>query len=81
MLPLLAKASATTTTMSTITIPTAFDSTVLPKWAQQYPQVVDRCRHDLAYRCRVCEVSSRAAIDALKHEAGVKIFRPLRPKK
>lgn len=36
------------------TIPTNFDPAGLPAWAQRYPQVVARCRNDLAYRCDVC---------------------------
>lgn len=43
----------------TTTIPTDFDPTALPKWAQQNPAVVARCKTDLAYRCNVCAARTR----------------------
>ena len=43
----------------TTTIPTAFDPTALPAWAQRIPAVVARCKTDLPYRCNVCAAKTR----------------------
>ena len=43
----------------TSTIPTEFDPTALPKWAQRIPAVVEKCRTNLAYRCDVCSAKTR----------------------
>ena len=43
----------------TTTIPTEFDPTALPAWAQRNPAVVARCKTDLPYRCNVCAAKTR----------------------
>lgn len=43
-----------------ITIPTPFDPSTLPAWAQRYPAVVALARRDLGYRCDLANGRSSA---------------------
>lgn len=51
------------------TIPTEFDPKALPKWAQQNPAVVEKCRTDLAYRADVCSAVTEAFRKFLARQA------------
>lgn len=41
-----------------VTIYVSFDQTILPEWAQKFPNVVSLCERDLVYRCRVFEAET-----------------------
>lgn len=53
----------------TTTIPTAFDPTALPKWAQQNPAVVALSKTNYAYRCNVCAAKTSAMRRLLTKQA------------
>lgn len=55
--------------MPTKTIPIAFDPESLPAWAQRYPEVIELCKRDLAYRVRVCEADSASMRKLLRRLA------------
>ena len=42
--------------MQAQTIEIEFKPSDLPKWAQKHPEVVERCRVDLSFRCNVYDV-------------------------
>ena len=51
------------------TIATTFDPKTLPAWAQRIPEVVARCKADLAYRCDVCAATTAAIRKLLTKQA------------
>ena len=53
----------------TTTIPTEFDPTALPAWAQRIPAVVEKCKTNLAYRCDVCGAVTEALRKFLARQA------------
>ena len=56
----------------TTTIPTEFDPTALPAWAQRIPAVVARCETDLGYRCNVCSAKTRFMRRLLTDQARIR---------
>lgn len=57
------------------TIINSFSKSDMPRWAQNDPAVVDKCKADLAFRANVCAVKNLSGIGAkqvanqLKREA------------
>ena len=53
----------------TTTIPTVFDPTTLPAWAQRNPAVVALSKTNYAYRCDVCAAQTEAMRKLLARQA------------
>ena len=51
------------------TIVVKFDASDLPRWAQNDPAVVNKCKNDLAFRCNVHDAKTATMKALLKKEA------------
>lgn len=53
------------------TIETSFDMSSLPRWARNYPAVIERCKNNLSYRANVHSATTKQMRDFLKREVGI----------
>lgn len=48
------------------TIDVKFEKSDLPKWAQNHPQVLDRCKNDYTFRCNVMKADAAMRVHLIK---------------